>query len=174
MHISRMLLLILAATVILAACDRKPAVKTAATEPWATQPREKWPQIALTNDGQFRGHTAMEGASSVLVKAEDGRMFGVTAKHLLGEDGGVSPAVEPSRFNEVLASWRMHARTMPEPFVEVDKLVAEGKDNQDWVLFSMKKKANLPSRPLRVRGSRVEVGETVYMIGCPYEEEDCR
>ena len=171
---ARTLSLLLIGILALAACDRKPTVKAAPAEPWVSQAHAKWPQILLTNDGQFRGHTPMEGASSFLVKAEDGRTFAVTAKHLLGDDGGVSPGLDPTRFNEVLTSWRMHPRTVEDLSVEVDKLVAHGKGDEDWILFSLKKKANLPSRPLRVRGNRVEVGETVYMIGCPYEEEDCK
>jgi hypothetical protein len=60
--------------------------------------------------------------------------------------------------------------------VEVDKLVAYGKEKEDdWLLFSIKPSATgMASRPLRVRGDPVEKDDTVYLLGCPYSHDDCR
>jgi hypothetical protein len=140
-------------------------------ESWVSQTPTTWPQIVLTNEGKFRGHTSMEGASSFLIKAKDGRVFAVTAKHLLGEDGGVEPAVATDAFNNVLESWRLSARTKPKSYVEVEKLVAFGESKyDDWVVFSLKPKQDLPARPLRVREAGVELDETVYLLGVPYKD----
>jgi len=142
MFIHRVRWLVLVVAMTTAGCDRKkPAVKPA-VETWASQKYEKWPQIVLTNDAKFKGHTPLQGASSFLIKASDGRVFAVTARHLLGPDGGVSPAVEVGQFNKVLTSWKMAPRTLEDLSVEVDKLVAYGKEKEDdWLLFSIKPSA---------------------------------
>jgi len=153
--------------VVSAACDdsaKKP-------EPWVSKNSTTWPQIVLTNEGTFRGHTSMDGASSFLIKANDGRIFAVTAKHLLGEDGGVEPRIVPSDFNNVLKSWRLSPRTKPKSFIEVEKLVAFNESqHEDWLLFSVKQTKDLPAQPLRVREAAVEHDETVYLLGVPYKD----
>jgi len=175
MSIYRMLFLVALVVVSIAGCDsRKPVIKPA-VETWVSQKPETWPQIVLTNDATFEGHTGLEGASSFLIQARDGRIFAVTAKHLLGEAGGVSPEVSVSEFNKVLKSWKLSPRTKEDSFVEVDKLVAAGKEKEaDWLIFSLKSTSNLPSRPLKVRGSPVTDEEQLYLLGCPYSKPKCR
>ncbi len=155
------------------ACDARRPLSKAKAESWVAQDPKTWPQIVLTNDATFaKKHSSLEGASCFLVKASDGRVFGVTAKHLIGEDGGVEPEIKPAYLNSVIKSWKMSPRTMPESFVEVNKLAAYGAtETDDWLLFSMKEKSPLPAEALKVRKDSVEVGETVYLLGCPYEDE---
>src|SRR5690349_13283982 len=49
-------------------------------------------QILLTNNAQFTKNRNLEGASGFLIK-HNGANFAVTAKHLLGDAGGVEPEV---------------------------------------------------------------------------------
>jgi len=157
-----------------AACDKKPVIQ-APVEKWVSKKYETWPQIVLTNDAKFKGHTPLVGASSFLIKSSDGRIFAVTAKHLLGENGGVSPQLEVGQFNNALISWKLAPRTVEDLFVEVDKLVAHGDEKEDdWLVFSLKSTSSLASRPLRVRGSPVERDDTVYLLGCPYADARCK
>src|SRR5687768_2851825 len=97
-HRVQWLLVLVALTVV--GCDQEKPVVIAPAEKWVSQKRDTWPLILLTNEATFKGHTPMEGASSFLIKASDGRVFGVTARHLIGEDGGVEPQLDPSRFND--------------------------------------------------------------------------
>src|SRR5262245_52243322 len=62
-------------------------------EPWASRPPREWPQLVLTNRAEFQGSTPLHGASAFLIKTQDGRTLAATAKHLLGQNGGVEPEV---------------------------------------------------------------------------------
>ena len=146
-------------------------------EPWASKPQAEWPQLVLTNAATFNGHTPLEGASSFLVASPLGGTFAATARHLIGENGGVEPEIHPTQLDGVLQSWRMHPRTVPELFVEIQGLGVSGleSDEMDWLILSIKESPTpLPCTPLRLRPKPVEIGETVYLIGCPYIEEACR
>src|SRR6266446_5817943 len=170
----RMRVPVLMLTLVIGACDKKPVIQ-APVETWVSQKYETWPQIVLTNDAKFKGHTPLLGASSFLIKSSDGRVFAVSAKHLLGEDGGVSPQLEAGQFNKALISWKLAPRTIADLFVEVDKLVAHGEEKEDdWLVFSLKSTSSLASRPLRVRGSPIEKDDTVYLLGCPYAHAGCK
>src|SRR5262249_40685349 len=77
-------------------------------EAWASLPPDRWPQLVLTNDATFKGHTPHKGASSFLLRGPDGRTFLATARHLLGPDGGVRPEVTMPAFDAVLVAWKAH------------------------------------------------------------------
>jgi hypothetical protein len=142
-------------------------------EPWVNQPPASWPQFVLTNNAQFRGHTSLEGASSFLIRCKDDRILAATAKHLIGENGGVEPEVYLNEFNSVLLSWKMYPRTLPQEDLEIESLGVDGLDlpQYDWLILKIKNsKGKLPAQPLRIRQKPVEVGEKVYLIGCPYSE----
>lgn len=146
-------------------------------EPWASNPPHEWPQIVLTNHGEFDGHTALHGASAFLIRTRDGLTLAATAKHLLGENGGVRPEIPLARLDRAVRSWRMHPRTLPDRFVEIAKLGASGPDdpNFDWLILTVKDSSgDLPAAPLRLRPEPVQVGERVYLVGCPYAEENCK
>jgi hypothetical protein len=173
MNLFRVLAIVVAIALSGAACDRKPAKST-----WMSREHHKWPQIALTNAATFKGHSALEGASCFLVKSDDGKVYGVTARHLVGPDGGVHPDIDLQKLDVVLASWRMSVRTEPDLYVEVNKVAARGSGSKedDWLLLSLKMVKNqaLPGLALPVRDGALEVGDTVYMLGCPYDESFCK
>jgi hypothetical protein len=151
-------------------------------EPWARKPPAAWPQLALTNEAEFEGHSGLSGASSFLVTTGRGRILAATARHLIGKNGGVDPEVQGSELDRALRGWRMFPRTSPNEFVEVGGVGATGLDGpraewppRDWLLLSIKPSAaKLPAVPLRLREAPVQVGEAVFLVGCPYVETGCR
>ena len=141
-------------------------------EEWVTKPKNEWPQIVLTNEASFVGHTPLEGASSFLIKTNGNQVFAATAAHLIGEAGGVEPPIPISQLSQKIRSWKMFPRTMPNDSIEADSIAVQGldKENLDWLILSIKDTLNLPSYPLIIRKNPVQVGEQVYLIGCPYCE----
>jgi Fe-S cluster assembly iron-binding protein IscA len=143
-----------------------------AREPWADRPPAEWPQIVLTNRADFRGHTGLHGASAFLVRDRDGTVLAATARHLLGEDGGVRPAVAVADLEQALVSWKMSPRTLEADFVIVEKPRSA---RHDVVLLHVKPGPRaLPARPLQVRPEQARAGERVYLVGCPYAESRCK
>ena len=133
--------------------------------------------MVLTNEAKFNGHTSLQGASAFLIKTRDGRTLAATARHLLGPNGGVEPEISVSQLNSAIRNWRIHPRTLPDDFVEADGVGAAGLDDPrlDWLLLTIKpSKHELPATPLTLSSRPVEVGETVYLVGCPYVEADCK
>lgn len=147
-------------------------------EPWISKPPVSWPQIVLTNDASFSGHTPLQGASSFLIQTRKGRTFAATAKHLIGKFGGVKPTVSLTDFDSVLRTWKMFPRTVPQASVDIEALaIDDGLDWQkrDWLVLKLKQGGDrLPAQPLHVRPNPVAIGEKVYLIGCPYTERDCK
>jgi hypothetical protein len=150
-------------------------------EPWMKLPFNQAPQILLTNEGNFNGHTSMEGASSFLVQVDwdkdDKKIYAITAKHLIGEDGGVSPEIKPINFNRVLKKWIMYPRNNQKEFIEIEKLLDEKQSNSkiDILTFAIKNNAtNIYPLKMSERGMPLfKENEPAYIIGCPYKQKDC-
>jgi hypothetical protein len=144
---------------------------------WIQSAPAQWPQIVLTNEARFRGgHSPLKGASAFLLRTPDGRVFGATARHLLGEAGGVQPEVYLQDLDQVLESWRMYPRTRPARAIAMQRLALPGLDRADldWLLLAPADPLAIAGvEPLQVRQRPVEVGETVHLIGCPYAAPRC-
>ncbi|MES2707794.1 MAG: serine protease [Verrucomicrobiota bacterium] len=143
-------------------------------ESWAALPTAEWPQLVLTNHAEFKGGRKLEGASSFLIQHEN-RVIAATAKHLLGENGGVKPPVPPNSLDDSLSLWEMHPRTKEGPSVRISGLA--GRNNNkgfpDWLLLTLHgERKNYPSTPLRLRKKPVTVGETIHLVGVSYQEPD--
>lgn len=153
-----------------------PTVDSRVAEQWISKPKNEWPQIVLTNHAEFNGHTALQGASSFLIKTDDDRVYAATAAHLIGSAGGVVPDIPINQLTQKIRPWKMFPRTMPDDFVEVISLGTTGLKarNRDWLVLSIKNSDRLPASPLKLRREPVRVGEIVFFIGCPYIERDCK
>jgi len=71
----------------------------------------------------------------------------------------------------------MYPRTRQDSFVEISGPVVAHPivKGLDWLVLDLKQAGgDLPAVPLKVRSYPVEVGESVFLIGCPYSERDCR
>ncbi|MDR3401483.1 MAG: serine protease [Chthoniobacter sp.] len=178
MMISLRLFLCLLTAVFFGGCGKPPvdSLQGRAEPPpesWAALPPAQWPQLVLTNAAQFNGHTPLNGASSFLIRGGHGQILGATARHLLGENGGVAPTVEPARLETDLVSWRMFPRTKAGESVMVAGLASDPKPprNLDWLLLALAKNAGkLPSYPLSLRSAPVAIGEEIFLVGVPYAE----
>lgn len=134
-------------------------------------------QILLTNDAAFSGDRTLEGASGFLIKY-NGADFAVTARHLLGEDGGVAPSVSIEQLKTpVLTKWEMKPRVVTNANKETVKLSAEGLDfsqsSNDFVLLKVISK-DFEIQPLTPSFETPALGETLFLIGCPYSETNCK
>ena len=153
--------------------ENKINIKTGSS-PETEVPAKK--QILLTNSAQFTGNRTLEGASGFLIKYNNSN-YAVTARHLLGEVGGVEPEVKINSLAKNLLKWEMSPRVVLNAARETVKLNAVGlnfsKSAHDIVLLNVVSDTfdldvltpnfNLPS-----------VGESLYLIGCPYSETLCR
>lgn len=134
-------------------------------------------QILLTNDAEFSGNRTLEGASGFLIK-HNGENFAVTARHLLGEDGGVEPSVSVEQLKtEVFKKWEMKPRVVTNAGKETVKLSAEGIDfsgsANDIVLLKIVSK-DFQIEPLTPSFELPTEDENLFLIGCPYSEKNCK
>lgn len=140
---------------------------------WSKEPVTAWPQFVLTNEATFKGHTPLNGASAFLMLMPDDDVSLVTARHLIGAEGGVEPPVALTDFDMVLAKWEAYPRTRPEARLSVKGLAMNtlAGARQDWLLLHLKDpKGKLPATPLRPRVKRAEIGDVAYLIGVPYAD----
>lgn len=157
---------------IFCGCDRRAATEQPLpAEPWAALPYEQWPQLVLTNSAQFKGHTPLHGASGFLVRNDAGVVLAATARHLLGENGGVAPEVTLADLDASFDSWVMYPRTQPERAIKLrgSASLSSGPTNNDWLLLQVD---GTPKHvfPLRIRRTPVKVGERVRLVGVSYSE----
>jgi hypothetical protein len=145
-------------------------------EKWASLPPRQWPQILLTHRAKFKGNRELVGASAFLIRTDSGRILGATAKHLLGPEGGVEPAIPLSDLNAAILSWALHPRTLPSQAITLDKLALspEGEASHDALALTVKGTGAPPAWPLRLRPEPVTAGEKVYLVGVPYTEPRSR
>ena len=157
----------------LASCSPQ-EVEKITPEPWAAKAPAEWPQIVLTNDTSFKGHTSLRGASAFLVQTQGGEILAATARHLLGENGGVEPQVTLQDLDHALQSWILFPRTLPDRRATVAGLASPngGGRNNDWLLLHLASTKDLPASPLRLRATPVAVGETIHLIGVSYAEPE--
>jgi hypothetical protein len=152
-----------------------PPTSTVAPAAWATMDATKWPQIVLTNAASFHDATPLDGASSFLVD-DRSRIVLATALHLIGDDGGVRPAVSLASFDHQLESWSAFVRTRPEPSVRATALAmtpVKDADAADWLLLKTEPAAPPPATPLQLRDTPVALGERISLIGCEYKDRTC-
>jgi len=133
-------------------------------------------QTLLTNSAQFTGKRALNGGSGFLIKYNNSN-YAVTARHLLGEDGGVVPEVKINALAKNLLNWEMSPRVVMNPARETVKLNANGlnfsKSLRDIVLLNVASDA-FDLEVLTPNFVLPAEGETLFLIGCPYSESQCR
>ena len=170
----RLSVLVSASLLLLLLCGCDPSSPKEAVlppEPWAALPHEQWPQIVLTNWAKFKGHTPLHGASGFLLRNESGEVLAATAKHLLGENGGVEPEVTLADLEGSIDLWVMHPRTLPEHGIRLlgSASLTQAPPNNDWLLLRVEGPPT-HATPLRIRRTPVKVGERVHLVGVSYAE----
>ena len=133
-------------------------------------------QILLTNSATFTNDRTLDGASGFLIKY-NGANFAVTARHLLGEDGGVEPEININELDKSLKKWKMMPRVVNNSAKETVELDAKGLDfsqsEDDIVLLKILSK-EFEIETLIPNFDYPKDGETLYLIGCPYSQTKCR
>lgn len=144
-------------------------------ELWVKQPQNKWPDVVLTHNSEFRGHSTLQGASAFLIELPGKRVVAATAKHLIGPDGGVEPALRTTEVNDSIVKWNLHTRARPDATVAVTGLFGAPDHYgalDDWLLLDVDKKATkLPASPLKVRYKPLSRGDKVFIVGVRYEND---
>lgn len=134
-------------------------------------------QILLTNYAEFKEHTSLYGASAFLINYQE-TVYAVTARHLVGQDGGVEPEINPNQLNDCLQEWKMFPRVEINP--EKDTVIVSNQKKMDYiasdkdVLLLPLKNAGFEILPLNPAFALPVQGEKLFIVGCPYSEEDCR
>lgn len=136
----------------------------------------KTQQVLLTNQAEFEGHTSLYGASAFLINYQ-GKIYAVTARHLIGQDGGVEPQVDPDQITDYLLEWKMFPRVpiVPEEdtvIVKHTKMNYTGSDKDILLLPLSDRSFGIGAlNPIFALPAR---GEKLFIIGCPYSEENCK
>jgi hypothetical protein len=133
-------------------------------------------QVLLTNSAEFIDHSGLNGASAFLVKYQN-KVYAVTAKHLIGEAGGVEPEIKVNELTKYLRSWKMFPRVSIRP--ESDSIsIGKPKLNYDSlntdILILEVANSNYNILPLQTNFTLPVEGDNLYIIGCPYSQENCK
>ena len=135
------------------------------------------PMVFMRNVAVFTAGREMEGAGASLFEM-DGKIFILTAKHLLSETAGVKPELKPHRFNREFISWEvMPNRTYhsgarkavagvtemlrPDSDMRFDLIVLETGAKPEDVATMTLPLSNAPALP----------GAPIFIVGCTLVEE---
>lgn len=158
----------------LAACNtQQPATPSA--QPMTVDELVK-KQVLLTNYAEFTGDRTLNGASAFLLSYVDS-IYAVTATHLIGPDGGVEPAVPVTSLAANLLQWKMYPRQPVNPATDTITATANQLDYSKSTSDLLLLKTIAPKQgiqPLQANFELPKLGDTLYLIGCPYSEENCK
>ena len=133
-------------------------------------------QILLTNEASFKDHTALNGASAFLIEYKQG-IYAVTARHLLGEAGGVEPELKPEDLATYLTSWKLFPRVGSA--LSTDTVIIKksdfnyGSSTSDILLLEIEDQA-VKQYALTPTFKLPKENDPLFIIGCPYSEADCK
>jgi hypothetical protein len=155
-------------------------------EPWVSKPVGEWPQIAMTNNIQYKNgdryiHPSFTYAGTGCLINSGTDTFAITAKHILliARNRNANAVT----INKDLLLWSMKPKGNFTDSVIIDKLinddtaeVIEGSKSsifeRDMLVLSVKN-ASRNIYPLKPRYSVPRTGERVYLIGCAYSDASC-
>lgn len=134
-------------------------------------------QVLLRNDFEFEGERSSQGASASFIQKGE-TIYLLTAKHLLGPDMGISPAVKPTEFNDQLLYWYVHHNNDDENDLANIIEIVNPNNDEDEDLILLKTDAapkNVANMVLPITQKMPALGDRLYGIGCPYSEgESCK
>lgn len=153
------------------------------TEEWIKAPKEKWPQISLTNHVQYKNgdryiDPSLSFAGNGFLIDTGNDTLAATAKHVLWV--AKNRRTKTVQLNRALMSWIMKPEGINRDSVVIDRLINEDSTEilegglssileRDWLLFTVKN-ASGNIQPLKPRYTNVMPGETVFIIGYSYSE----
>jgi hypothetical protein len=144
---------------------------------WMEKPQDEWPQITMVNQIEYNDKDHPIAGCGFLLDTGD-EILAATAKHILIYFK--SDSMKAVSFNNALKLWKMFPKNNPDDAVVVDKLINENlkeplekiPPEKDWLLFTIQKRSQ-NIQPLKFRSNPMQEGETVYIIGWRYTDNDC-
>jgi hypothetical protein len=134
-------------------------------------------QILLKHYAEFYNRESiLSGASAFLISYQD-KVYAITAKHLLGAAGGIEPEVSLGELDTTIAYWALFPRVPVNE--EFDTVFVNAKDmnygdfNNDLLILNVVNQ-NHKIEPLKPSFKIPQKGDKLYLIGCPYSQEDCK
>lgn len=132
--------------------------------------------VFLRNVMLFTGDRFTGGASSSLIEME-GKVYVLTAKHLLGADMGIVPEVKPSNFDRELEFWKvlttkdLDAGNFDAGLFVTGIHLPDDDMNVDLIVLALDVEPELvAANTLPLSKDRPEPGDRLFIIGCPYAE----
>lgn len=143
-----------------------------ARAPWMQKPVSEWPQVLLTNEITFKGHTSMSGGSSFVVMANDGSYWLITAERIISEEAGVEPPLFAEDLDGALHQWKAFPPRSPETFITA-KGLARGMSSETCggtlaVRLHPSSVEALPVKALRISKRKAAEGDVLYLFGLPF------
>jgi hypothetical protein len=152
---------------------------------WASVPPSLWPDVTLVQKAKFVHHSSLEAGCACLVRLPTGEICALTAGHLLGQAGGVSPGFtlgvlggldkyKLATLNSEITSWKLFPPNAENLSINVAGLYGEAgqlDERGDQVLLRLAPGTNdYPVTPLDLRLSQVAMGEPLRVL--TYTEDD--
>jgi hypothetical protein len=146
---------------------------------WAATPTNDWPALVLLQRAEFEHHTPLEAGCACLVRLPSSNIVALTAGHLLGRAGGVSPGFlygglggldlrRLATLTDEITSWDLYLPEQEEKAVEVVGLFGRADDfdtDCDQVLLQLSPhNTTYPVKPLDVRLGLVTFDEPLRLI----------
>lgn len=134
--------------------------------------------VYFRNAYAFNDDRGGEGASAALI-AFEGKVYALTAKHLLTDAMGIEPAVKPSEFDKALDFWVLVDNPGlydPDSADTVIRATGIFRPSDDWNddIMLLKTAASMDEASeflLPVAKALPPSGAGVVLIGCPYSEK---
>ena len=130
--------------------------------------------VFFRNDFSFTDGRSSSGASTSLLLKDD-KVFALTAKHLLGPAMGIEPAVSPTDFDQKFVQWNVFHNDAEYYIGDIIRITSPNDDpNEDIILLETDITSEAAKgQILTLSDNDVEAGDRVFVIGCPYSEENC-
>jgi hypothetical protein len=146
---------------------------------WAGMPAKLWPDLVLLQRAKFAHHSAMEAGCACLVRLPTGEIVALTAGHLLGKAGGVTPGFmrgalggldqkKLATLKTEITSWELFLPHDEDASAKVTGLYGEAfnfDEHCDQLLLQVSPDAEgYPVTPLDVRIKPVTNDEPLHVI----------
>jgi hypothetical protein len=155
------------------------------TATWAAKSTILWPTMVLMQEAKFAHHTPMEAGCASLVRLPTGEIVALTAGHLLGRAGGVSPGFihdgiggldkkKLATLNSEISSWELFLpdderdKNVKRETIKVTGLYGDAgqwDEDCDQVLLALApSQTNFPATPLDLRLTPITVKEQLHVV----------
>lgn len=136
------------------------------TPEWMRQPVEVWPPVVLQTDGTMRGGQSwVQGTPCILVDGGSD-LWIVTPTRMLGEEGGISPPINPAELSRNLVKWNAVCPTTGKNVASVtNSHLFVHRHNASVVAMKAPRSDSSSSiKCLRLRSAHLTNGTRLYVV----------